>query len=249
MAIHRILQFSDIHICDEGDGHQGFPVRENFKNSLKQGLKEVQPDLVIISGDLAEDEGEIGAYRWIKKELETLEVPCLLMSGNHDITTIMAKEMDLELSLSNKLVGTYEIGNFNIIYLDSSEDFVSKDQLEWMKNQVKHSSKEPLIFVHHPPTLADCRFMDTLYPMKNHEEFWECVKSTKKVKHIFCGHYHTDKTFEKDGIMVYICPSTLFQIATNTKGFRIADKQPAYFEITLEGSQISTKTHYLKDQT
>jgi Icc protein len=79
----RIAHICDIHIDKEGINPRGYPVRENFLQILSD-VKEQEPNLLVLGGDLCSEVGELAIYSWIKDQLDTLDTPYLVQPGNHD---------------------------------------------------------------------------------------------------------------------------------------------------------------------
>lgn len=81
----RILQLSDTHL--RGDHKLSFGVVDTRRclNEAADHLKslEQQPDIVVITGDLA-DSGDLDAYHILRDTLTQLGIPVHAVPGNHD---------------------------------------------------------------------------------------------------------------------------------------------------------------------
>jgi Icc protein len=102
-----------------------------------------------------------------------------------------------------------------------------------------------LLFVHHPPLLCGCQFMDSHYPLQNREEVWTQLQCLPAIEHIFCGHYHTDTTVVRDGKQIHVTPSTMMQIDRDTPTFAIAHTRPGWRIIEWSTRKVHTYVEYL----
>lgn len=243
--ILTIAQVSDLHISPVEEPFRGIDVHQNFINVLNI-LATQSLDLVVFSGDLAALDGEIESYHWIKQKLSDFPHPYIVMAGNHDSISNLQEVFQLPKMYVNdgSLYFSVTIKNKQLIFLDSSLYFLSLKQLTWLKTQL--TEQEALLFIHHPPILCGCQFMDTGYPLKNIDEVWPILSALPQINHLFCGHYHTDKTIKKDGKYIHIAPSTAMQIDTNTKEFNIEHTIPGWRIIEWGDTEIFHQVHYLQ---
>src|SRR3979409_2078120 len=80
-----LAQISDLHVRPTGERYKdaGHPTRP-FADAVEHlNRLAPRPDLVLITGDLV-DEGLPAEYDSLRALLGVLELPCLLMPGNHD---------------------------------------------------------------------------------------------------------------------------------------------------------------------
>ena len=140
---YTILHLSDIHL---GAIHQ--------KGSVQRIVKEIQnleepPDIVVITGDLADGSLNIKAD-WLSP-FDTLEMPILFITGNHE-------------QLNPKKDAIKEISKTNIKYIGEFESFIHKgvnfigedfeyDLKEFLK-EVKTEENMPNVFLYHVPEIG-----------------------------------------------------------------------------------------------
>jgi Icc protein len=242
-----IAQVTDMHIPPSDVLYKGINVRQQFIDVLKK-LAKKKLDLLVLSGDLAASEGEPEAYLWIKEVLSTFPHPYIVMPGNHDHVVRMSRVFKLDGSNISQgmLYFTRKINGKLLIFLDSSSYRISKQQLEWLSTLIAESNEQALLFIHHPPLLCDCLFMDEPHALQNIHDIWQVLeKSRQTIKHIFCGHYHTEKTIIKNTKSVYLTPSTIFQIKTDTAEFAIEHSNPGWRMIQWKGRQVHTYVEYI----
>lgn len=242
----NIAQLTDLHINDTDSDFRGVNVRRKFLQVIEV-LKHRPLDLLILSGDLAADQGEIQSYQWIKQQLEDFPCPYLVMAGNHDKVPHLAEVFELPNTdiVDGMLCYTRRLNGKLLIFLDSSNYSLSTEQLEWLATQ---PTEEPaLLFIHHPPILCGCRFMDKDYSLRNMAETWSILADFPLVKHIFCGHYHTAKTLQYSDKMIYLTPSTSLQIDPQPIEFKVEHTIPGWRIIKWQNEQLTTFVEFLNE--
>lgn len=241
-----IAQVTDLHIAASDVSYRGIKVRQKFVDVL-QVLAEKDLDLLVLSGDLAASEGEPEAYAWIRQTLATFPFPYLVMPGNHDQVIRMKRAFNLpdsEVS-QGRLYFSRNIKGRQLMFLDSTAYRVTKQQLDWLTTQLANCNEPVLLFIHHPPLLCGCQFMDERYALQNIDDIWQVLDQFSNIKHIFCGHYHADKTLVKNGKYIYLTPSTAFQIDTESPDLIIDHTKHGWRMIELNDQQVHTYVKYL----
>lgn len=241
----RIAQVSDIHIGPTDEPVQGIDVRNNFLKTL-EAILEKDVDYVVFSGDIAADKAEPEAYQWVAEKLKDFPIQWDIMGGNHDKIEIMSPFFDIQSDIHHNMLYYHrQINHVNMVFLDSSTDFVQQEQLQWLKQTCSKIDHEVLMFMHHPPTLSGCLFMDTKYPLKNIDEVRQTLKTIPNIQNIFVGHYHTEKFLILDGKNIHLTPSTMMQIDTRTPGFKMEHTRPGWRYINFSDGRLETEVHYL----
>jgi Icc protein len=242
-----IAQVTDMHIGTTDTPYRGIPARQQFVDVLEE-LAKRPLDLLVLSGDLAAVAGEPEAYAWIKQVLATFPHPYVVMAGNHDHLERLLKAFEVPTSdvVAGMQCFSRTIKDRQLLFLDSSSYRLPLQQLDWLRAQLVGSQDEALLFIHHPPLLCDCRFMDERYRLQNIDEVWPVLVQLPQIKNIFCGHYHTEKTVIKAGKSVHLTPSTIFQIDTQSPYFVMEHTRPGWRMIEWQGSQVHTYVEYLQ---
>ena len=239
----KIGQISDIHLGEDENLVQGIDVRANFLKALNSKYM-ADIDLLVLSGDLANEDGEPGAYRFISEHVKDLKVPVLVIPGNHDRLENMARFFDLEDKIHNgKCYFKYEIDGRTFFFLDSACGTISVDQLDWLKSEAAKVNGEVFLFVHHPPCLCGHRFMDSKYSLKNKEEVQAVLAGIPNLTHIFCGHYHSHFELDMGRQKVHVAPSTQMQIDSYAPNFILKSSAPEWMTIEIGENFVETAVY------
>lgn len=240
----RIAQISDIHIGPTEAAVQAIDVRANFIMAL-EAVKGKDLDLLVLSGDIAAEDGEEGAYEWVAKAMVDFPYPWVIMAGNHDRVEVMRRYFSIEKDIrDSKLCFHRIIKGRSLYFLDSSQDILDIGQLEWLVREANSLNDEALLFIHHPPAHCGCLFMDTKYPLRNIDETRAYIRRITNIHNIFVGHYHTEKFIIQDGKNIHLTPSTMMQIDTRTAKFKMEHIRPGWRIIDWAPDRIDTEVHY-----
>ena len=240
----RIAQLTDIHVGPTEELVQNIDVRANFLKTL-DAIRGKAIDFLVISGDLAADKAEPGAYEWVASILRKYSIEWVVMGGNHDKISTMAHYFDFGDDLKNgKLYYKRVIKGHHLFFLDSSTNRIHTEQLDWLKHECAKVKDEVMLFIHHPPAICDCLFMDTMYPLRNIDEVRETLREIHNLHNIFVGHYHTEKFIVQDGKNIHLTPSTMMQIDTRASHFRMEHTRPGWRIIECYKGRLDTEVHY-----
>ncbi len=241
----RIIQITDLHIAKVGASTiLDIDVWQKFKSVLAEA-KKMEPDLLVVTGDLCYQSGETSIYQWIKKDLDDSELNYQVIAGNHDDAALMATVFDLPLQ---KKTGEcyyekrYESGK--ILFLDSAKAVLSQDQWDWFYKELAEEIPM-MIFIHHPPLLAQTPFMDNNYCFQQAAQFAEALAQKSDIIPVFCGHYHTERMVSAAQFNVFITPSTMAQIDPENPEYALKHLTPGFRVVDWDGTQLVTQVCYL----
>jgi Icc protein len=230
----RLLQLTDFHLGEQ----QGYVLAGMETNaSLQAVLAEVPEDefdLIVVTGDLAEN-GNLSAYGRLKNYLaDTFEQPCFYLPGNHDDKEVMGKV----LGNNGELIKVFRKGNWQLLFLDSSvhnqiEGFIDEQELDFIRRQLnEHSEFFTLLAVHHPFVSVGCEWLDE-QKISNAETLISLVESFSQIKVVISGHVHQVFETQIAQAKVMTAPSTSIQFAPNHQDFKVDDQQPGWRSIEL----------------
>ncbi len=240
----RIVQITDLHVGVEGELGYGVDVRANFFK-IVEAAQALQPDQLVITGDLCMYTGVADIYQWIKMQLDKTKIPYEVISGNHDDPAMMAEVFGLQTFIrQGELYFSRDWEGRQVLFLDTTPARMTEKQLEWLRRQLSLMQDDALIFMHHPPMLANMPWMDAHYPFEMHEDFTKICFAHPYPINVFCGHYHIEKTVQQRNLTMHITPSCYFQIDPHSSEFKIDHYQIALREIEIDGETLRHRVQY-----
>lgn len=246
----KIIQITDQHVGTEEDQPHGVDVRHNFQRLCRR-IDVLRPDHLVITGDLCLENGDSEVYRWIKEEVDQLNIPYEVLSGNHDNPCLLADVFGVTADLKEQELyycRTWEGERF--LFLDTTPGSLSSGQLDWVENHLRSGEGRcRVLFMHHPPVIAGVPHMDSKYPLQaRYREALELIftKAREPVR-VFCGHYHHARTIEESYGTVFISPSSYVQINPYSVDFEPEHTTPGFRMIELLGDKLRTSVHFLAD--
>jgi Icc protein len=217
----KIAQITDLHLAPGERKVHGMNPKKNLLLVLNS-VKNFNPDIIALTGDVLHDEMDDEIYPWLKEQVDQCGSEVYIIPGNHDEVDSIKTYFNLPIPQGRGEI-YYHIDHKEVVlaFLDTSTRVVSQEQLEWLTKLCKDTEKEIILFMHHPPVLSGCRFMDTHFPLKNRKEVQDVLKQCVNIRHIFCGHYHTGKKIAWQDKFIYITASTIFQIDEDAEGLEL----------------------------
>ena len=195
-----ILQITDTHIVRDGALVSG---RLDTAAALTRLINRIQSirdqigtiDVVLISGDLSDD-GSAQSYERFKALLAPLDLPLLVIPGNHDARAPMRAAFAGHFTQDGPLDWVTQVGDLRIIGLDtlvegSSKGTLSTQSLVFLKTALADGNDTPtLLSLHHPPFRSGINFMDDI-GLTNRAAFCDVVYDHTGPLRIVCGHIHS----------------------------------------------------------
>ncbi|GAA1547229.1 3',5'-cyclic AMP phosphodiesterase CpdA [Microbacterium ginsengiterrae] len=222
----RILHLSDTHFSEDGGRHYGVvDTAEHLRRALAH-VGHLLFDLVVVSGDVAED-GSEEAYRRIRAQLEPWAqargARIVFAMGNHDRREAFravfgggqpdAEEQELSGSAADRPVASVVTQDgWRIVVLDSSVPGVGYGDLEdeqkqFLRDILQHPAEHgTVVVVHHPPIPAQTDLLQALaLDAADGEQLVDLVQGTD-VRVILSGHYHLPVTEFVRGVPITVAP-------------------------------------------
>ena len=214
----------------------------NFQDILKT-VRQLSPDLIVLTGDLCLNTGNPLTYQWVRSHLDFLSIPYTAIGGNHDISPQLAKAFSLDhLLVGNELFYKRELDGQTVFFLETSVGEMSKKQLAWLEKELNEINQDTVLFMHHPPVFGGVPFMDEKHALRNMEEVQSILFNFPHHLTVFCGHYHVERTLCTRNLTVHITPSTYVQIDSNATGFKVDHHRIACREINLRKDGVIEST-------
>jgi Icc protein len=209
-----IAQISDLHIKPPGTLAYG---RVDTARALQRCVAALnqfapKPDLVVISGDLA-DTPTAEEYAHLERLLTPLKIPFVGIPGNHDQRDMMRAGFPQNYAFaSGALNQCVETGGLDLVLLDSSvsgkpHGELDAPTLQWLEATLAAATDRPaLLFLHHPPFETGIWHMDR-QNLQNAAELARVVKRHPRVRLIATGHVHRATLAMFAGVPTTICPA------------------------------------------
>ncbi len=215
----RIVQITDTHLS---------PSKAHFTKNwqpLAEWLEEVQPDLVIHTGDLAVDGADFDDdLTFCADLLGELNMPVLCVPGNHDVGHLPSSLQpvnDERLERWRDLVGpdrwVHDQSGWRLIGLNSlligSDHAEEEEQFQWLEEALKGANGKPVAIFAHKPLFVDS-------PDEGDSGYWGASpKDRKRLLDLFnahnvrlyaSGHLHRAWAGHHQGISLIWGPSSGF---------------------------------------
>ncbi|MBL4834265.1 MAG: 3',5'-cyclic-AMP phosphodiesterase [Pseudomonas sp.] len=244
-----IVQLTDSHLyADPTADLLGLDTAASLKAVIDLVLDEVvSMDLVLATGDIAQD-GNERAYRRFIEAAADLPAPCYWIPGNHDDAALMSR-IGAETGLSRDWI---DAGNWRIVMLDSSipgavAGHLSTEQLAVLDRALLGADERfVMVCLHHHPVPIGCDWMDPL-GLLNVDDLLPRLQADERVKAVLWGHVHQELDQYLDGLRLLATPSTCVQFARHSSDFATDTQPPGYRTLTLlPDGQIETAVSRLQ---
>jgi len=197
--MRTLLHLSDTHIQTlESDRLVGADTLANLRAALAYfDASDVQPDALVISGDLS-NAGDVAGYQRLRSVLDSwcaaTGVPLIPVMGNHDRRAAFRQVMLDGSPTEDPVDYVRQIGGLRVIALDytvpgAPHGEARPAQLAWLRSELATPAPEGTVLVlHHPPTIEPGALND-IVRLHNAESFESVVRNTDVVA-VLAGHVH-----------------------------------------------------------
>ncbi len=189
-----------------------------------------RPNLVVLTGDLV-DEGRDDEYETAREMLVDVQMPLLVMPGNHDGREAFRRAFADHAYLSGAgplHFAVEEAGPVRIVGLDVTvpgqhHGLMDDAAVVWLEATLRRDPARPtLILMHQPPFTCGVPYLDA-YTCRDGHRLAELIERYPAVELIACGHVHRVMMRRFANTLVCTAPSTTTAIA-----LRLADNaEPA----------------------
>ena len=214
-----IAQITDIHLGFDRDNPREFN-RQRLDRTLEALCAlEPPPDLLLATGDIADDGDDRLSYARFREATDVLPFPVLHALGNHD-----SREPFLEIFPDTPTVDgfvQYAIDQFpvRILVLDTLEPgrhggAFCETRAAWLRDRLDEMPDRPTaIVLHHPPIETGLSWMT-----ENPDAAWvrrlaDTVSGRSNIVAMIAGHLHRPIVTRWAGTILAVCPSTAPQVA------------------------------------
>lgn len=226
-----VAQITDTHLfADESQELLGLPTVKSFNAVLDclQGLQP-QPDLLLLTGDLSQDETMESYYR-LYQSLLPLEIPAYWLPGNHDVPSVMEQVLNAAPITAEK---TFQRGGWNFVLLNSAlpdrvDGKLSAISLNWLEQQLQANLQSPtLLALHHPPFPIGSDWMDRIN-LQNSADLFAVLDRYPQVKLVLFGHIHQEFDDWRHSVRYLAAPSTCVQFKPKSANFALDQLKPGF---------------------
>ncbi len=156
-----------------------------------------RPDLVVATGDLV-DEATPDAYATLRRILQDLHLPLVLIPGNHDDRTLLAAtfpDHDYLIGSDGLACFVRDYKAFRLVAFDaviSGREYADPCDaaLAWLERTLVSQPERPTMLVmHHPPVSTGIAFMDAIQP-PHFGALQAILRDHAQVRLVLCGHVH-----------------------------------------------------------
>ena len=213
-----VLQLSDPHLLADPHGRcRGRVALEALRHGWQQACVQLQrrPDLLLISGDLCQDES-LGGYVRLRELLEQWAVPAALLPGNHDHPALLRAALGRTAWIAPALV---PLGHWQRLLLSSHragavEGWIDVPPFAWLERQLQAATAPVLVALHHPPLPIGSADLDGI-ALQQPERLLAPLLAQSAVRAVVFGHVHQHwqgqlaRPQGGEALKLWACPSTL----------------------------------------
>lgn len=189
-----IAQISDLHI-GAAPKLRGEKPEDNLLRAF-EALRAFKPDLILATGDLANNEGA-EEYAALAKLLPHAPAPVFLLPGNHDDPERMRAAFPdhTYFPANGHLSYTIDYLPVRVVCLDQTElhevpGRFTPELAAWLNATLNVAPDKPtLLALHHPPFPTNDILFDTI-GLLGADLFKQVIARHPQVKRIVCGHHH-----------------------------------------------------------
>ncbi len=251
----RVVQITDSHLCAEPGGKLlAVDTDYSLQQVIRQVLQEQSTmDVVLATGDLADNGAEDAYYRLHDYFNAAFTVPVFWLAGNHDDCAAMKRV----IGEGRELTGSIESPHWQILMLNSQTPGevggeLGPDQLDWLEQRLKISAKRDayaLLCLHHHPVNIGCDWLDE-QRIADADEFWAIIERYQHVRGVIWGHVHQELDQMRGNVRLLASPSTCVQFKPNCEDFAADTLAPGYRWLDLHADgRIDTGVSRIVDET
>jgi 3',5'-cyclic AMP phosphodiesterase CpdA len=210
-----MVQLSDPHIGADwahGDPVAGLAAAVESVRSMP-----LQPDAVLVSGDLA-DSATDAEYERVRELLAPLGAAVYVLPGNHDDRRALRHHFALPGADADPVCYSVDLGPLRLVVVDSTipdEDSGALDgeRLGWLEAELAAAPEQlTLIAMHHPPLITGVPAWDEVgLAAAGRQSLGDVIRGHRQVRRIVAGHVHRTIVAELAGRSVLSVPSTYVQ--------------------------------------
>lgn len=233
----QLLQLTDPHLFGSTRGMlAGVSTLSTWRSVLAEAWRSgPRPDLLLVTGDLIHDHRP-ETYQILIEDLAALDVPTLVLPGNHDDGDLMREAFATHPSV--RWEGHALAGSWLVVMLDSTVPgspggHLARSELDRLSELLRAYPEHPtLIALHHQPVAVGSRWLDCI-GVDNGEELLALSQSRPQVRIVLWGHVHQEVDRVAGGLRLLATPSTCIQFRPGEQDFALDDEAPGWRRLSL----------------
>ena len=203
-----VAQITDSHLKREPGQGDGSP--DAMLHRAVELVREAQPDVLLLTGDIADD-GSADAYERVAQAVAVLGVPVLATAGNHDDPAGVAKILGATDELS--------IGSWRVLLVDSSipkTEWGCLDLPALLQRLGPDDGLPTLLALHHPPITTSTH---PWMRLEGAAELVDALTARSDVRVVVSGHLHEAFNAMLGGVSYIGCSSSFYSIKHRNEQF------------------------------
>jgi 3',5'-cyclic AMP phosphodiesterase CpdA len=250
-----VAQITDLHLGFD----PGVPDEFNHQRFMRalDALRVLKPtpDLLLVTGDIADNGDDAEAYGRYREALEALPFPVHHALGNHDGRKAFFAVFPELVPVDGFLQYAIEDHPVRILVLDTLEEgrhggAFCERRATWLRRRLREAPDRPtLIVLHHPPISTGIPWLTEDADAPWIVRLRATVEGKANIVAMVCGHVHRPIVTGWAGFPLIVCPSTAPQVALglapidpdvpDNRAMIVAD--PPYFALHYwDGRQLVT---------
>lgn len=236
-----IAYITDTHLNEPGPAEHGADAHKNWELILSD-LDLRQIDEVIFGGDI----GDFSAYPEFFEALSDYKLR--VTPGNHDTAAHVRRFFPEAFQHSESgFYSSVQDDHLLWIFLDSSTDKISPEQMDWLQQTLAASNKNTILFIHHPILPIDS-YVDRKYPLENRAALKDLLVKHAKPVTVFCGHYHNEDETSEANIRQFLTPAVSYQIKKSTSELEADTSYFGYRLLYIDDAAIESEVIVLSPE-
>ena len=256
----KLIHITDTHLVAPGLKLYGLDPRARLDAAIADINKHhADAEVAVVTGDLTHW-GEVEAYRNFLHSMRALQVPYVVLVGNHDRRAACLGELSAAPRDGNGFVqGWRDTPRGRLLFLDTLDEASHAGQLcarrlAWLAHALQETPRDrPVyLFMHHPPFEVGVHQMDRI-ALAERAAFAEAIKPHRdRIRHLFFGHVHRPISGSWMGIPFSTLRGTNHQVwfDLSPDGPHLASHEPPAYAVVLIGEEtVVVHTHDYLDQS
>ncbi len=249
-----LAQLTDTHVLDPERDDEHFVNNNRRLAQAVEGLNREQPrpEMVIATGDMTNN-GHAGELAELQRLLAPLELPLLILPGNHDDQAAFRQSFDMPWASDEHLSWVVDLDEVVLVGLDATVagqpyGLFDEGRQDWLSGVLAETDdRRTIVALHHPPFVSGLAAMDGTM-LGRADAFAEVVVANPNVVRILCGHLHRQVIATVGGVTTSSCLSTIHHVGLNLTPNAPIElvRDPAGYQLhTFDGSSWVTHQRFI----